>query len=63
MDFMQIVKNSLFVQFPDGKIGGVCNAKTASGCSDKKAECRNWLCQCIVGFTEVDGVCKEGKDS
>ena len=45
----------------DGTVGGNCFGNTESGCYDVNAGCRDNMCKCNDGFTDIDGTCTAGK--
>ena len=42
-------------------MGGNCFGNTESGCYDVNAGCRDNMCKCNDGFTDIDGTCTAGK--
>ena len=59
--FLLLSSLLLSIYLADGTIGGNCDANTTSGCYDVNAECKDAVCQCIVGFTDINGTCIAGK--
>lgn len=57
-------KQYMSCMYSDGDIGGACEANT--DCKDANAECKQHttisgvkVCQCVSGYTSIDGTCME----
>ena len=48
-----------FLSDSDGKPDGICLDN--SQCIDKNSSCKNELCKCNTGYSDIAGICKKGE--